>query len=359
MTLDADYLETLLVPVAVQGSRMCRLNPRPNIAIIKEFASNSTGFGKSIFQIPGERERSRSPKIKQIAVDGDDDAIYGLECPTDESFRNFLNSPASGSGTDQADPPGFDTFENFFDFGRPSIGLHLMTEALKASHTEARTTIFKAEVVEKEIVRLKDEVEANSLCEKELAVRETRRAYRKGKKDVADICRGAVGGLYLPRAPEYSYEKELAKQTSRMHNNADMASVSLRWKRGVGISGLRSDTSKLGKYHSARLGYELRRFILVVLVHGGKDQDMSRRIHTTRQGRSLKQGRQYSLRDTQYSPKRPKGGKHGWVELVDKITTLGRVYDPSRSMLEPGRITIHVSPDSEEIGSESPSRRVS
>ncbi|KAL0815754.1 hypothetical protein Bca101_072198 [Brassica carinata] len=68
-----------------------------------------------------EEERSRSPKIKQIAVDGDDDAIYGLECPTDESFRNFLNSQASGSGTDQADPPGFDTFENFFDFGRPSI----------------------------------------------------------------------------------------------------------------------------------------------------------------------------------------------------------------------------------------------
>ncbi|KAF2545625.1 hypothetical protein F2Q70_00022376 [Brassica cretica] len=255
MTLDADYLETLLMPVAVQGSRMCRLNPRPNIAIIKEFASNSTGFGKSIFQIPGERERSRSPKIKQIAVDGDDDAIYGLECPTDESFRNFLNSQASGSGTDQADPPGFDTFENFFDFGRPSIGLHLMTEALKASHTEARTTVFKAEVVEKEIVRLKDEVEANSLCEKELALKKTYNSIGDYRE-----CRGAVGGLYLPRAPEYSYEKELAKQTSRMHNIADMASVSLRWKRGVGISGLRSDTSKLGKYHSARLGYELRRF---------------------------------------------------------------------------------------------------
>ncbi|KAH0879664.1 hypothetical protein HID58_067058, partial [Brassica napus] len=45
-------------------------------------------------KIRGERERSRSPKIKQIAVDGDDDAIYGLECPTDESFRNFLNSQA-------------------------------------------------------------------------------------------------------------------------------------------------------------------------------------------------------------------------------------------------------------------------
>ena len=71
-----------------------------------------------------------------------------------------------------------------------------MTEALKASHTEARTTVFKAEVVEKEIVHLKDEVEANSLCEKELAVRETRRAYMKGKKDVADIVKKRFTWVY-------------------------------------------------------------------------------------------------------------------------------------------------------------------
>ena len=38
-----------------------------------------------------------------------------------------------------------------------------MTEALKASRTEARTNLFKAEMAEKEISRLKYEATANSL----------------------------------------------------------------------------------------------------------------------------------------------------------------------------------------------------
>ncbi|KAH0903247.1 hypothetical protein HID58_042750 [Brassica napus] len=102
------------------------------------------------YDIPGERERSRSPKKKQISVED-----YGA---------------ASGSCADQTDPPGSNDFapdlNGFFYFGMPSNvgdsvelkayrmcngGLHLVTETLKAC-----MALFKAEVPEKELARLKE-----------------------------------------------------------------------------------------------------------------------------------------------------------------------------------------------------------
>ncbi|KAF2617684.1 hypothetical protein F2Q68_00040073 [Brassica cretica] len=188
--------------------------------------------------------------------DYDNGAVDGLAYPSDELFCNFLDGQASGSSAVQTDPPGFENFtpdfDGFFDFRLPSTGLHLVTEALKVSRTEARTALFKAEVAEKELARLKEEAAANSLREKELAAKEARRAYRKGKREVADImknrftefsnefgelsktyksvanyrkCRGAVGRLYLTQVPEYSYKKELAKQTRRMDRKANMVSM--------------------------------------------------------------------------------------------------------------------------------------
>ncbi|KAG2275794.1 hypothetical protein Bca52824_058349 [Brassica carinata] len=107
------------------------------------------------YDIPGERERSRSRKNKLIVVeDYDNGDVDRLEYPSDELFCNFLDGQ----------------------------GLHLVTEALKANSTKARTALFKAEVVEKELARLKEEAAANSLPEKELARKEARRTYRKGKR---------------------------------------------------------------------------------------------------------------------------------------------------------------------------------
>ncbi|KAF3552706.1 hypothetical protein F2Q69_00011931 [Brassica cretica] len=92
--------------------------------------------------------------------------------------------------------------------------------------------LFNDEVAEKELTYLKEEAAANSLREKELAVKKARRAYQKRKREVADIvkdrytefsnkfgelsktytsigdyreCRGAVGSLYLIQVPVYSY----------------------------------------------------------------------------------------------------------------------------------------------------------
>ena len=113
-----------------------------------------------------------------------------------------------------------------------------MNDALNASRSEARTAHFRAEKAEREVARLKDETVMNSLCEKELAAKEVRRAFRKGKMEVAEIvknrfvqftneygelkrsyqsmgeyreCHGTVGGLYLTMGSEYSFVSELAK----------------------------------------------------------------------------------------------------------------------------------------------------
>ncbi|KAF8107857.1 hypothetical protein N665_0116s0062 [Sinapis alba] len=160
MTLfDADYLEALLMPVASKKSGIYRLKPRHDMSIIKGFVSNTHGescipiirtkwsrkvlgldaclplilpkydlvfscsvpltvaYHRTRLQpdqpveeesepfmgefvpcgLPVVRERSRSPKNKQIAVDDG-------------------NNVASDSGTDQADLPEFNPNE-FFDYG--------------------------------------------------------------------------------------------------------------------------------------------------------------------------------------------------------------------------------------------------
>ncbi|KAF3581886.1 hypothetical protein DY000_02030897 [Brassica cretica] len=193
-----------------------------------------------------------------------DDFVPNAEGERDELLRNFLDSQGSRSGTDKVNLSGFDTFDpnidDFFEFGLPSAagksaelsqfrnasrmcnwGLLIMNDALNASRSEARTAHFRAEKAEREVARLKDETVMNSLCEKELAAKEVRRAFRKGKMEVAEIvknrfvqftneygelkrsyqsmgeyreCQGTVGGLYLTMGSEYSFESEMAKSLS-------------------------------------------------------------------------------------------------------------------------------------------------
>ncbi|KAF3571467.1 hypothetical protein F2Q69_00059201 [Brassica cretica] len=90
-------LECVHRAVAYNRSRL-----QPDLPVEEESKSDMEEFVP--YDILGEKERSRSPKNKQIAVDScDSGAINRLECPTDEMFCNFLNSQASGSGTDQTD----------------------------------------------------------------------------------------------------------------------------------------------------------------------------------------------------------------------------------------------------------------
>ena len=62
-----------------------------------------------------------------------------------------------------------------------------MNDVLNASRSEARIAQFMAEKAERLISRLKDETAMNSCRKKELSAKEVRRAFRKGKKEVAEI----------------------------------------------------------------------------------------------------------------------------------------------------------------------------
>ncbi|KAL0854039.1 LOW QUALITY PROTEIN: hypothetical protein Bca101_059191 [Brassica carinata] len=107
---------------------------------------------------------------------------------------------------------------------------------------------FKAEMADKEIARLKGELELSRCRGREPFEAEIRRAYRRGKNEVAEIegslfshefgelqashkalgeyseCRGTAGGLYLTTAHNYSYDVEYARQSRRMNErNKDFA----------------------------------------------------------------------------------------------------------------------------------------
>ncbi|KAL0650077.1 hypothetical protein Bca4012_092768 [Brassica carinata] len=102
---------------------------------------------------------------------------------------------------------------------------------------------FKAEVADKEIAHLKDELESSRRRKRESFEKEFKNAYRRGKREIVKFiksrrdkvsqkfeelkgrykaladyreCRGTVGGLYLTQLPDYSFTNEYAKQTGNM-----------------------------------------------------------------------------------------------------------------------------------------------
>ncbi|KAL0715932.1 hypothetical protein Bca4012_065254 [Brassica carinata] len=104
---------------------------------------------------------------------------------------------------------------------------------------------FKAEMADKEIARLKGELELSRCRGREPFEAEIRRAYRRGKNKVAEIvrtrrerfshqfgepqashkalreyreCRGTAGSLYLTTAHDYLYDVEYVRQSQRMND---------------------------------------------------------------------------------------------------------------------------------------------
>ena len=119
----------------------------------------------------------------------------------------------------------------------------MINRALETSKQEARMARFKAEVADKEIARLKDELESSRRRKRESFEKEVNHAYRRGKREIVEVmksrrdkfsqkfgelkgsykaltdyrkCHGTVGGLYLTQLPDYSFTNEYAKQTENM-----------------------------------------------------------------------------------------------------------------------------------------------
>lgn len=119
-------------------------------------------------------------------------------------------------------------------------GLLMINRALDTSKQEAHKARFKAEVADKEIARLKDELESSRRRERDSFEKEVNHAYRQGKREIVEVkkirrdkfsqsfgelegrykafadyreCRGTVGGLYFTHLPDYPFSSEYAKQT--------------------------------------------------------------------------------------------------------------------------------------------------
>ena len=108
----------------------------------------------------------------------------------------------------------------------------MINRALDTSRQEAQMARFRAEVADKEIARLKDELESSRRHGRESFEKEVNHAYRRGKREIVEVmksccdkfsqplgelkgrykaladyreCRGTVGGLYLTQLPDYSF----------------------------------------------------------------------------------------------------------------------------------------------------------
>ena len=122
-----------------------------------------------------------------------------------------------------------------------------MNRALDASIQEVRMAQFRAKKADKEIARLRDELERSRRDEGGLVATEILRAHRRGRREMVEImktrrdqfsyefgelkegykayenyreCRGTVGGLFFTQAVDYSYDVENARQTRRTNERA-------------------------------------------------------------------------------------------------------------------------------------------
>ncbi|CDY61584.1 BnaCnng38090D [Brassica napus] len=156
-----------------------------------------------------KRDRSKPRKDKHLMVE--EDVVDGKLSP-DNLLKDYLDSQVGGSSSEQFNLDGLFEFDftpteggsnEVPDFSKAARmvngGLLMINRALDTSKQEAQMTRFKAEVAEKEIARLKDELESSHHRERESFEKEI-----------------IASGLSLTQLPDYSFTNEYAKQTENM-----------------------------------------------------------------------------------------------------------------------------------------------
>ncbi|KAF3519986.1 hypothetical protein DY000_02060050 [Brassica cretica] len=200
-----------------------------------------------------KRDRSKPSKDKHIMVDED---VVDRQFSPDNILKDYLVSQSGGSNGDQFNLDGLSEFdfpptaggsEEGSDFSKAARmvngGLLMINRALDTSRQEAQMARFRAEVADKEIARLKDDLESSRRHGRESFAKEVNHAYKRGKREIVEVmkshrdkfsqsfeelkgcykaftdyrdCRGTVGGLCLTQHPDYSFSTEYAKQTGLM-----------------------------------------------------------------------------------------------------------------------------------------------
>ncbi|KAH0849090.1 hypothetical protein HID58_091565 [Brassica napus] len=224
---------------------------QPDLPTEEGSESNTDGFIPYVPQT--KKASSKHRKDKQLMVD--EDVVDGQLSP-DNILKDYLDSQAGGSSSDQFNLEGLFEFDFPLTKGGPSKvlefakagrmvsgGFLMINRALDTSKQEADMARFKPEVADKEISLLKDELESSRRREGESFEKEVNHAYRRGKREVVEVmkkrrdnfsqkfgeikehykaladyreCRGTVGGLYLTQLLGYSYEGGYARQTVRL-----------------------------------------------------------------------------------------------------------------------------------------------
>ncbi|XP_013628304.1 PREDICTED: uncharacterized protein LOC106334547 [Brassica oleracea var. oleracea] len=161
---------------------------QPDLPVEEGSESSMDGF--VMCEVRARTEKSRSRKDKHVIID--DDVADG-QCFLDNILRNYLNSEAGGSGGEQINldglldfdfPPAEGGSSEVPKFTKTSrMGLLMMNRALDTSNQEVCMAQFRAEMADKEIARLKDELECSFRRERGSAATEVRRAYRRGKRE--------------------------------------------------------------------------------------------------------------------------------------------------------------------------------
>ncbi|CDY23923.1 BnaC02g29500D [Brassica napus] len=142
-----------------------------------------------------KRDRWKPRRDKHITVDED---VVDRQFYPDNILKDYLDSQAGGSNDEQFNLDGLSEF----DFPPTIGGSEEVSDFSKAARMvdgkEAQMARFRAEVADKEIARLKDELESSRRHGQESFEKEINHAYRRGKREIVEVMKSCCDKFSQP-----------------------------------------------------------------------------------------------------------------------------------------------------------------